>query len=58
MFVNYSFKGPSYSGGGSIAFIGTLGKGAEFATRLFHGELPLGKSALHLTYSVSHSLRN
>lgn len=53
--VSIDFKGPSYSGGGSIAFIGTLGNGAEFATRLFHGELPLGKSALHFTYAVKSS---
>ncbi|KAH6762823.1 Glycosyl hydrolase family 85 [Perilla frutescens var. hirtella] len=50
--VSIDFKGASYSGGGSITFIGTLDDRAEFTARLFHGELPLGNSPVHFTYSV------
>ncbi|XP_057784667.1 cytosolic endo-beta-N-acetylglucosaminidase 1 isoform X2 [Salvia miltiorrhiza] len=50
--VSIDFKGASYSGGGSITFVGTLDDKAEFTARLFHAELPLGNSPVHFTYSV------
>ncbi|XP_047983700.1 cytosolic endo-beta-N-acetylglucosaminidase 1-like isoform X1 [Salvia hispanica] len=50
--VSIDFKGASYSGGGSITFVGTLDDKAEFRARLFHGELPLRNSPVHFTYSV------
>ncbi|KAI3458498.1 hypothetical protein Pfo_015161 [Paulownia fortunei] len=53
--VSINFKEASYSGGGNITFIGTLGDGAEFTARLFQGELHLGNSPVHFTYSVKLS---
>ncbi|KAK6135751.1 hypothetical protein DH2020_030531 [Rehmannia glutinosa] len=51
----FSFKEASYNGGGNITFIGALGDSAEFTARLFQGELLLGKSQVHFTYSVKSS---
>lgn len=52
MFANGSFKDASYSGGGIIKFIGTLGADT-FTARLFQGEILLGNSPVYVTYSVS-----
>ncbi|KAK6156089.1 hypothetical protein DH2020_010337 [Rehmannia glutinosa] len=51
----FSFKEASYNGGGNITFTGALGDSAEFTARLFQGELLLGKSQVHFTYSVKSS---
>ncbi|KAL0359139.1 UNVERIFIED_CONTAM: Cytosolic endo-beta-N-acetylglucosaminidase 1 [Sesamum angustifolium] len=53
--VSVGFKEASYSGGGNVTFRGTLGDNAEFTARLFLGELLLGNSPLHITYSVKSS---
>ncbi|KAL6545124.1 hypothetical protein OROHE_009789 [Orobanche hederae] len=50
--VSVNFEEASYNGGGNITFIGTLGDGSEFTARLFKGELFLGHSQVHITYSV------
>ncbi|PIN20586.1 Mannosyl-glycoprotein endo-beta-N-acetylglucosaminidase [Handroanthus impetiginosus] len=50
--VSVNFKEASYNGGGNITFTGTFGKGAEFTTRLFQGEVLLGSSPVYVTYSV------
>ncbi|PON51404.1 Glycoside hydrolase [Parasponia andersonii] len=42
----------SYRGGSNITFKGNLQGNANFTTRLFLGELPLGDSPLQFTYSV------
>ncbi|CAI9768282.1 unnamed protein product [Fraxinus pennsylvanica] len=52
--VVVDFKDASYSGGGNIKFIGTLGDDT-FTARLFQGELLLGNSPVHFTYSVKSS---
>ncbi|KAL2558258.1 Cytosolic endo-beta-N-acetylglucosaminidase 1 [Forsythia ovata] len=52
--VVINFKEASYSGGGNITFKGTLG-GDTFTARLFQGELLLGNSPIHFTYSVKLS---
>nr|XP_043631367.1 cytosolic endo-beta-N-acetylglucosaminidase 1 [Erigeron canadensis] len=46
------FKEASYSGGGNITFKGVLEDNAYVARRIFLGELRLGNSPLHFTYSV------
>ncbi|KAI3470921.1 hypothetical protein Pfo_027584 [Paulownia fortunei] len=53
--VSINLKEASYSGGGNIIFRGTLGDNAEFTARLFQGELLLGNSPVHFTYSVKSS---
>ncbi|KAL0341239.1 UNVERIFIED_CONTAM: Cytosolic endo-beta-N-acetylglucosaminidase 1 [Sesamum radiatum] len=53
--VSVGFKEASYSGGGNVTFRGMLGDNAEFTARLFLGELLLGNSPLHITYSVKSS---
>ncbi|KAL2248946.1 UNVERIFIED_CONTAM: Cytosolic endo-beta-N-acetylglucosaminidase 1 [Sesamum indicum] len=53
--VSVNFKEASYSGGGNVTFRGMLGDNAEFTARLFLGELLLGNSPLHVTYSVKSS---
>ncbi|KAL8051368.1 hypothetical protein ABFX02_06G143700 [Erythranthe guttata] len=53
--VSVNLKEASYSGGGNIVFRGTLAYKAEFTARLFQGELLLGNTPLHITYSVKSS---
>ncbi|KAG8380891.1 hypothetical protein BUALT_Bualt06G0063800 [Buddleja alternifolia] len=53
--VSINFKEASYNGGGNITFTGTLGDNTEFTARLFRGELLLGNSPVHFTYSVKSS---
>ncbi|KAL8552239.1 hypothetical protein ACS0TY_001077 [Phlomoides rotata] len=53
--VSVNFKEASYSGGGNITFVGTLGVDADFTATLFVGELHLGNSPVHFTYSVKSS---
>ncbi|XP_031248285.1 cytosolic endo-beta-N-acetylglucosaminidase 1 [Pistacia vera] len=50
--VLVDFKEASYSGGGNLTFKGTLENNAQFTARLFEGELLLGDSPVHFSYSV------
>ncbi|XP_048446369.1 cytosolic endo-beta-N-acetylglucosaminidase 1 isoform X2 [Pyrus x bretschneideri] len=50
--VHVDFKEASYSGGGNITFKGNLEDSDNLSTRLFLGDLLLGDSPLHFTYSV------
>ncbi|KAK4489296.1 hypothetical protein RD792_005100 [Penstemon davidsonii] len=50
--VSINFKEASYNGGSNVTFSGTLADGADFRPRLFKGDLLLGKSPIHITYSV------
>jgi len=49
-----SLREASFSRGGNITFKGTLKGNADFTTRLFEAELPLGNLPIYFTYSVSH----
>ncbi|KAJ0100989.1 hypothetical protein Patl1_06676 [Pistacia atlantica] len=50
--VLVDFKEASYSGGGNLTFKGTLENNAQFTARLFKGELLLGDSPVHFSYST------
>ncbi|XP_077213000.1 cytosolic endo-beta-N-acetylglucosaminidase 1-like [Tasmannia lanceolata] len=50
--VSRDFKDPSYSGGASITFKGTIEGDTSITTRLFQGELSLGDSPINITHSV------
>lgn len=50
--VSVNLKEASFSRGGNITFKGTLKGNADFTTRLFEAELPLGNLPIYFTYSV------
>ncbi|EPS69955.1 hypothetical protein M569_04807, partial [Genlisea aurea] len=50
--VSIDFSETSYNGGGNLIFVGSLDDGAEYSTRLFLGDLLVGKTPIHFKYSV------
>ncbi|CAN4098058.1 unnamed protein product [Withania somnifera] len=50
--VVVDIKEPSYNGGGSLTFSGTLDDDFQFSARLFEGKLQLADAPVNFTYSV------
>ncbi|KAI3519722.1 hypothetical protein L1887_08937 [Cichorium endivia] len=50
--ASINYKEASYNGGGNITFKGTLEGNSYLKKRIFHGEVHMGISPLHFTYSV------
>ncbi|KAL4576108.1 hypothetical protein LXL04_012197 [Taraxacum kok-saghyz] len=50
--ASINFKETSYSGGGNITFKGDLKDKTYIKKKIFNGELHMGTSPLHFTYSV------